>query len=269
MFGFLLGIPALRLSGPYLAIATLAVGLALPQVLKLEWIRDWTGGTHGLLLTAPRAPSAVSGFMTDRQWVYFSCVVPALMLTVMAWNIVHGPVGRAFVALREAEVGAQQMGVNVSLYKRLAFGLSAFYAGIGGGLFVFTEAFMSPDTFDLNMSITMLVMVVIGGLASTSGTVVAAAVMTFRNHIIDGFASMGILDIPGMLVPGREQSSDTLRGAVYGVSLILTVMYMPQGIAGFAERIGRRLTAKEVQGGASNEPLPDAAAAVSRGGTTK
>lgn len=235
-FGFVLGVPALRLSGPYLAIATLAMVLALPQVLKLEGIREWTGGTQGLLLPAPVAPAAVEGFMTDRQWLYFACVVPAGILLWMAWNIVNGPFGRAFIALRDTEVGAQQMGVNVALYKMTAFGLSAFYAGIGGGLFVFTEAFMSPDTFDVNMSITMLVMVVIGGLASTSGAIVGAIIMTFRNDIVDALASIGVLDVPGALLPGDEGSPDTLRGALYGIALILTVIFMPRGIAGFAQQ---------------------------------
>jgi branched-chain amino acid transport system permease protein len=231
-FGFVLGAPALRFSGPYLAIATLAMMLALPQVLKLHGINEWTGGAQGILLSAPRAPEVVDGFVTDRQWIYFCCVVPAIAMTTLAWNITHGPVGRAFVALRDSEVAAQQMGVNVALYKMLAFGLSAFYAGVGGGLFVFTEAFMSPDTFDVNLSITMLVMVVLGGLASTSGVVVAAVIMTFRNDIVDALASAGVLDLPGALVPGKEQSPDTLRGALYGIALIFTVIFMPRGVAG-------------------------------------
>jgi branched-chain amino acid transport system permease protein len=238
--GFLLGLPALRLTGPYLAISTLAMMLALPQILKLNGIRELTGGVAGILLDSPRSPAAVSGFMTDRQWLYFSCAVPAVVMTILARNVTQSHIGRAFVALRETEIGAQQMGINTSLYKMIAFSLSAFYAGIGGGLFVFTEAFMSPDTFDVNLSITMLIVIVLGGLTSITGTVIAAAVMTFRNDIVDVMASSGILNLPGVVVPGKEQSADTLRGALYGTLLIVTVVFMPQGVAGFVHDLWER-----------------------------
>ena len=231
--GFLLGLPALRLTGPYLAIATLAMMLALPQILKLNGIRELTGGVAGILLDTPRAPASVSGFMTDRQWLYYACALPALVMTLLAWNITRSHIGRAFMALRDTEIGAQQMGINTQLYKMIAFSLSAFYAGIGGGLFVFTEAFMSPDTFDVNLSMTMLIVIVLGGLTSIAGTVFAAVVMTFRNDIVDAMASSGILKVPGALVPGKEQSPDTLRGALYGTLLIATVIFMPKGVAGF------------------------------------
>jgi branched-chain amino acid transport system permease protein len=238
--GFLLGLPALRLTGPYLAIATLAMMLALPQILKLNGIRDLTGGVAGILLDSPRSPAAVSGFMTDRQWLYFACAAPAVIMTILARNITQSHIGRAFVALRETEIGAQQMGINTSLYKMMAFSLSAFYAGIGGGLFVFTEAFMSPDTFDVNLSITMLIVIVLGGLTSITGTIVAAGVMTFRNDIVDVMASSGVLKLPGVVVPGKEQSADTLRGALYGTLLIVTVVFMPRGVAGFVHDLWER-----------------------------
>ena len=231
--GFLLGLPALRLSGPYLAIATLAMMLALPQILKLNGIRELTGGVAGILLDTPRAPASVSGFMTDRQWLYYACALPALIMTLLAWNITRSHIGRAFMALRDTDIGAQQMGINTQLYKMIAFSLSAFYAGIGGGLFVFTEAFMSPDTFDVNLSMTMLIVIVLGGLTSIPGTVFAAVIMTFRNDIVDVLASSGVLKVPGALIPGKEQSPDTLRGAMYGTLLIATVIFMPRGVAGF------------------------------------
>lgn len=235
--GFLLGVPALRLTGPYLAIATLAMMLAFPQILKLNGVREWTGGVQGLLLATPRAPAALDALVTDRQWLYYSCMVPALVMTAMAWNITRCYVGRAFIALREAEIGAQQMGINVPLYKMTAFALSAFYAGIGGGLFAFTEAFMSPDSFDVTLSITMLVVVVLGGLASIPGTIFAAIIMTFRNDIVDALAGVGVLEVPGAFFPGQEQPPDTLRGALYGLMLIVTIMFMPRGFAGFFQEL--------------------------------
>jgi branched-chain amino acid transport system permease protein len=230
--GFALGFPALRLTGPYLAIATLAMMVAFPQILKLNGITEWTGGNHGVAIDTPHAPSLVDGFMSDRQWLYYSCVVPALALLGVASRITRSRIGRALHALRDTEIGAGQMGINVALYKMLAFGLSAFCAGIGGALFAFSASFISPQTFDVTLSITMLVMVVLGGLASTEGTIIAAVIMTSRNEIVDGFARIGLLDLPGAFVPGQQQSPDTLRGAVYGLMLITTLMLVPAGLAG-------------------------------------
>ena len=254
--GFLIGYPALRLTGPYLAIATLAMMLALPQMLKLNGIREWTGGVSGILLTTPRAPAVLDAFLTDRQWLYYSCMVPALIMTLLAWNITRSHVGRAFIALRDTEIGAQQMGINVPLYKMIAFALSAFYAGIGGGLFVFTEAFMSPDTFDVNLSITMLVVIVLGGLTSIGGTIFAAFVMTFRNDFVDQLASIGILKLPGAVLPGQEQSPDTLRGALYGLLLILTVIFLPRGLAGFGRDVSEKRPWERLWRGRRGAPRP-------------
>lgn len=237
--GFLLGIPALRLTGPYLAIATLAMMLALPQILKLDGVREWTGGVQGVLLETPRAPGALDELVSDRQWLYYCCMVPALLMTAIAWSITRSRLGRAFVALRDTEIGAQHMGINVPLYKMTAFGLSALFAGTGGGLFVYTEAFMSPDTFEIILSITMLVVVVLGGLASIVGTIFAAVIMTFRNDLVDFLAGLGILEIPGKVMPGQEQPPDTLTGALYGLILVMTIITMPRGIAGFLRELSR------------------------------
>ncbi|OGO07885.1 MAG: hypothetical protein A2Y61_08340, partial [Chloroflexi bacterium RBG_13_60_13] len=212
---FLLGIPALRLSGPYLAIATLAMIIALPQILKLESIsfagREWntnvaglTGGVQGLLLDRPRAPGSIDSLVTERQWLYYEVIVPTVIMTFMAWNITRSRIGRAFIAVRDTEIGAEHMGVNLALYKMTAFGLSGLYAGVGGGLFAYTEAFMSPDSFDVIKSITMLVSIVLGGLASITGTVVGALFMAFQNEIVDS--------VSGLIT--RIPSADALEGYV-------------------------------------------------------
>jgi branched-chain amino acid transport system permease protein len=237
--GFALGIPALRLTGPYLAIATLAMMVAFPQAMKLNGISEWTGGNHGVLLDAAQAPGPLEDLVSDRQWLYYSCIVPALILLVLAWNITHSRFGRTLRAVRDSEIGAEQMGVDIRLYKAMAFGLSAFYAGIGGAMYVFTVAFISPQTFDVTISITMLVMVVLGGLASIPGTIVAAVIMTFRNELVDGLAGIGLLEPPGALMPGQQQSPETLRGALYGLMLIATVIMVPRGVAGLFDSIRR------------------------------
>jgi branched-chain amino acid transport system permease protein len=239
--GFALGAPALRLTGPYLAISTLALAVALPQMMKLNGVSDWTGGNEGIILDAPQTPATLDGLVSDRQWLYYCSIVPAVILLGLAWNLTRWRIGRALRAIRDTEIGAEQMGINVSLYKMTAFGLSAFYAGIGGALFVFGVGFISPQTFDVTLSITMLVMVVLGGLASMPGSVIAAVLMTFRNDIVDGLAGIGVLEPPGALLPGEQQSPETLRGALYGLMLIATVMLMPRGIASLPAALRRKL----------------------------
>ena len=227
--GFGIGIPALRLSGPYLAIATLALIVSLPQLLKLSDIVNiakYTGGASGLDLPTMHAPEAVDGVMDDRQWLYYSTMVPAVIMTVLAWNIIRSRIGRAFIAIRDSEIGAQQMGVNVARYKTLAFGLSSLYAGIGGGLFVYTQDFVSPESFGTFQSITLLVAIVIGGLASILGSILAAAFFVFQAGVISELAD----NLPAV---------DRLRWAIYGTVLILVMIFLPGGASGFVQRIGR------------------------------
>ena len=229
VLGFLIGIPALRLSGPYLAIATMAMVIVLPQILKHDLIDDWTGGVMGISLSTPHVPGSLEGRATDYQWLYYTCMVPAVIMTAMAWSITRSRLGRAFVALRDSEVGAQQMGVHIPLYKMTAFGLCALYAGTGGGLFVYTEHYLGPATFDILISLTMLVMIVLGGLASILGTVFAAIIMTMRLDLVDWIA--------GIIPAGDRLGIDTCRGALFGLLLILAIIFTPRGVAGSIEHM--------------------------------
>ena len=253
ILAFLLGVPALRLSGPYLAIATLAMIIALPQILKLESISfagqqinlnvaHWTGGVQGILLDRPHRPDSLGGLVTDRQWLYYEVMVPTVIMTAMAANLARSRIGRAFIAVRDTEVGAEHMGVNLSLYKMTAFGLSGLYAGVGGGLFAYTEAFMSPDSFEVIKSITMLVAVVLGGLASIVGTVFGALFMAFQNEIVDAVSGL-ITRIPTAdalkgYIPTTKSDFERLRGAVYSVPLIIFIIFAPGGLAGLMRQIG-------------------------------
>jgi branched-chain amino acid transport system permease protein len=246
---FLLGVPALRLSGPYLAIATLAMIIALPQILKLESLsfagREFdvnvaglTGGVQGLLLDRAKAPGSIDSLVTERQWLYYEVIVSAVIMTFMAWNITRSRIGRAFIAVRDTEIGAEHMGVNLALYKMTAFGLSGLYAGVGGGLFAYTEAFMSPDSFDVIKSITMLVAIVLGGLASITGTVVGALFMAFQNEIVD--AVSGLIPSIGAFegyLPTTKSDFEKLRGAVYSVPLIIFIIFAPGGVAGLIRQM--------------------------------
>lgn len=227
--GFAIGFPSLRLTGPYLAIATLALIVSLPQLLKHDDLIDiarFTGGATGIDLRTAHAPGTVDGLMDDRQWLYYSTMLPAVIMTVLAWNITRSRIGRAFIALRDSEIGAQQMGVNIAFYKTLAFGLSALYAGVGGGLFVYTQDFASPESFSTFQSITFLVSIVIGGLASILGSVLAAAFFTFQTGVIAQLADY----LPAV---------DRLRWAIYGAVLIVVMILLPTGAAGLVQRLGR------------------------------
>jgi len=163
-------------------------------------------------------------------------------MTAMAWNLTRSRIGRAFIALRDAEVAAEHMGVNLSLYKMTAFALSGLFAGVGGGLFAYNEAFISPDSFEIIKSITMVVAIVLGGLASITGTVFAALFMAFQNEIVDALSRL-IRQIPSLsvlegYVPTTASDFEKLRGAVYSVPLIIFIIFAPGGVAGLIRQVG-------------------------------
>jgi branched-chain amino acid transport system permease protein len=207
--GFLFGIPALRLEGLYLALATFALALAVPQILK--YFDDWTGGSQGIVLSKPKAPWGLP--LNPDQWLYFVALFVTLVLFALAWNLLRGRVGRAIVAIRDNPIAAEAMGINSALYKSLVFGVSAAYTGIAGAMSALAVAFVAPDTYNVFLSITFLVGIVIGGLASISGA------------IYGGFFTQ--------FVPNYAQTiSKAAPWAIYGVVLIACMYVMPRGVAG-------------------------------------
>jgi branched-chain amino acid transport system permease protein len=223
--GFLFGIPALRLEGLYLALATFALALAVPQILK--YFEHWTGGSQGIVLSKPNPPWGLK--ISADQWLYLFTLAILIVLFVVAHNLLAGRTGRAIVAIRDNPIAAQAMGVNTALYKSLTFGVSAAYTGVAGALSALAIAFVAPDSFDVFRSITFLVGIVIGGLASISGAIFGALFIQF--------------------VPNWAQDiSKAAPWAIYGVFLIVFMYVMPRGIAGalwlaFA-RAARRGTAR-------------------------
>ena len=207
--GFLFGIPALRLEGLYLALATFALALAVPQILK--YFEHWTGGSQGIVLSKPKAPWGLK--LNPDQWLYFLCLGLLVLSFVLASNLLRGRTGRAIVAIRDNPIAAQSMGVNTALYKSLTFGVSAAYTGVAGALSAVTVAYVAPDSFDVFRSITFLVGIVIGGLASVSGAIFGALFIQF----VPNWA----MDI-----------SKAAPWAIYGVFLIGFMYAMPRGIAG-------------------------------------
>jgi len=220
--GFLFGLPALRLEGLYLALATFALGVAMPQILKHKSIEEWTGGVQGIVIVKPDAP-AWTGLSQD-QWLYFFCLAWVLVLFVLGWNLLRGRVGRAMVAVRDQPIAAQAMGVNTAMVKSLTFGVSALYTGIAGALGAIAVQFVAPDSFSFFLSITLLTGVVIGGLASISGAFFGAVFIQFIPNIAD-------------------EISKAAPWAIYGIVLIAFMYTMPTGVAGFV-RIARARLAR-------------------------
>src|SRR5213592_2064905 len=207
--GFLFGWPALRLEGLYLALATLSLALALPQILKYS--EHWTGGSQGIVLSKPKAPWGLP--LSEDQWLYFVTLAVLLVLFLLAANLLRGRTGRAIVAIRDNHIAAETMGVNSALYKSVVFGVSAAYTGVAGALSAIAIAFVAPDAFNVFLSITFLVGIVIGGLASISGAIFGALFIQF--------------------VPNWAQEiSKAAPWAIYGIFLIVFMYVMPRGIAG-------------------------------------
>jgi branched-chain amino acid transport system permease protein len=217
--GVVIGIPAVRLSGPYLAIATFALVLSLPQILKLEGLNNWTNGALGIRIRDLQPPGFVDGYLNKAEWLYYMTMVTAVFMTIVFWNLTHSRVGRAFTALRDSEIGAEQMGVNVPLYKALAFGLSSFYAGIAGGMFFMVQAFVGPESLGFFESILFLVAIVIGGLGTVLGSVFGALFLTFQAEAIDRLGNV-------------FSEARNLRGVIYGAALVTTMLLFPRGVAG-------------------------------------
>jgi branched-chain amino acid transport system permease protein len=225
--GFFFGLPALRLGGLYLALATFALALATPQLLKFKAFDAYTGGVQGLLLTKPKAPFGIP--LTRDQWLYFLCLAFAIPLFWAAANLVHSRIGRALVAIRDHPIAAETMGVDAALYKTTTFGLSAAYTGIAGALMSLIVGFVSPDSFGLFLSLSFVVGIVVGGLASIPGVVVGALFIEFIPNVADR-----ISDVLG-------ESAKALPWAIYGVLLILIMYAAPSGAAGLATKFAQAL----------------------------
>jgi len=161
VFGFLFGLPALRLRGHYLALATFALAVAMPQILKYKHIEHWTGGVQGIVIIKPEAPFGLK--VTPDQWLYLFTLVILVVMFVAGWNLLRGRVGRALMAIRDHPIAAEAMGVNIALYKTLTFGVSALYTGVAGALGAIVIQFVAPDSFTAGLSINFLIGIVIGG----------------------------------------------------------------------------------------------------------
>ena len=208
--GFLFGLPALRLEGLYLALATFALGVATPQLLKYHHLEKWTGGVQGIVIAKPEAPFGLP--INADQWLYFFTLAVTLGMFLLAWNLLRGRIGRALMAIRDHHLAAESMGVHNALYKSLAFGVSALYTGVAGALGAIAVQFVAPDSFNIFLSIMLLVGIVVGGLASISGALYGALFIQFVPNIAD-------------------EISKAAPWAIFGIFMIGFVYLMPTGVA--------------------------------------
>ena len=214
--GYLFGRPALKLEGLYLALATFALGVAMPQLLKYKHLEAWTGGVQGIVLIKPDAPWGLP--LNPDQWLYFFSLVVTALMFVLAHNLLQSGTGRAMRAIRDHAMAAEAMGVDNRHYKSMSCGVSAAYTGVGGALGAIAVQFVSPDSFTLFLSISLLVGIVVGGVGTLWGALYGAVFIMF---------------VPDM----AEKVSKAAPWAVYGAVLIAFMFVMPAGVVGLLRRI--------------------------------
>lgn len=211
--GLLVGLPALRLSGVYLALATFALAVSVPQ-LPLKWSR-FLGGRDGVQTSQT----------VTHTWLYGAAWSASAILFVGAWLILRGRVGRAFRAVRDSEIAAVASGIELPVYKTLAFGISAAFAGVAGSLFVLaTNGFAAPDEFGVVLSLQLLVGAAVAGLGSLWGTLAGAAFVGLLPAVSDSVPVIG---------------SDHGRDVVFGAAVVVVMLLLPEGFAGLLARLRR------------------------------
>jgi branched-chain amino acid transport system permease protein len=207
--GVLFGLPALRFEGPYLALVTLAMAVAMPQLLK--YFDTWTGGQQGITLVKPMPPPEL-GLDRDR-WLYLFVLMVLLVAIRIAANLLNGRTGRAFGAIRDHPIAAAAMGINTARYKTLAFGASTLFTGVAGALAAMVIGFVAPESFTLFLSLSFLVGSAVGGIATIGGAIVGGFFIEFVPNVAN--------DI-----------SDAAPWAIYGLAMLLFMYVMPRGVVG-------------------------------------
>ena len=212
------------MSGVYLALATFALATAMPQLLKLGFFEHWTGGVQGLVVTKPDAPFGLP--MSQDMWLYYFTLAVSIAIYIFSVNLLKSRSGRAFMAIRDNEIAASAMGIDVALYKTLAFGVSAGITGVAGGLGAIAVQFVAPDSYTITLAISLFLGMVVGGVGWLPGSIVGSAFIIFVPNIAEGI-------------------SKGLSGAVFGVLLFLVIFLVPHGAQ--AGRHGRPAPDRQTQ----------------------
>jgi branched-chain amino acid transport system permease protein len=218
LFGIIIGLPALRLKGLYLAIATMGFGFIVEEIIV-----QWEGVTNGVNGVATKRPSFLTLSLASDQSYYYLILVIAFLAILVLKNLLRTGSGRAFLAIRDSETAAESVGINLAVYKTAAFCISAFYTGIAGALFAHFMRFIGPENFTIMDSISFLVMILVGGLGSVHGSVFGAVFITFLPEGI----SLSKDYLPAFI--GQQAG---LQAAVYGLILLLFIRFEPLGLYG-------------------------------------
>ncbi len=218
--GYGVGLPALRLGGLYLALVTFSLAVAVPQLLKHRSVEAWTGGVQGLFINKPEPPAWLP--LDIDQYMYLIVLVVAGGCTWLAWNLIHGRIGRAVMATRDHPTAAESMGIDIAHIKTMAFAVSAMITGVAGALSAVAVEFVAPDSFTFLLSIWLFVGMVVGGVASILGALFGGFFVQFLPTI-------------------AESISRAAPGVIYGAILILFLFALPEGVAGLLRRIATRL----------------------------
>ena len=216
--GVVVALPALRVKGIYLGMATLAFGFIVEEAIA-RW-EHVTGGNAGLSV---KAPSIGDWKLDTPMEFYFLCLLVTVLSTLGVLNLLRSSTGRAFVAIRDSEISAQSMGIHLARYKTLSFAFSAALAGLGGALYAHKIQFLSPDQFGITQSIDLLLLVVIGGLGSVHGAFLGAIFLIVMPQLIA---------LSKDLLPAAIGQASGLQGTVYGLVLIAFVLFEPMGLYG-------------------------------------
>ena len=220
--GYLFGLPALRLEGHYLALATFALAIAVPQMLKYRHLEGLTGGVQGINLIKPDAPFGLP--LSGDQWMYLVVLAVAVIMFWLASNLLNSRPGRAMRAIRDQPIAADTMGINTAQTKAITFGISAVFTGVAGALHAIIFEYVAPDSFRFELSIAILVGAVVGGIASLPGALIGGIFV----QVIEKYADALTKKITAAVHLPLELQPWTL----YGI-MIITLMYvMPLGIAG-------------------------------------
>jgi branched-chain amino acid transport system permease protein len=220
--GYLFGLPALKLEGHYLALATFALALAVPQILKYKWLEGLTGGVQGIVLNKPEVPFGLP--LTEDQWLYYYILIVMVLLYWAAANMLNSRSGRAMMAIRDYTIAASTMGIDTALYKTVTFGISAAYTGIAGALSASAIAFVAPDSFNIFLSIKFLIGLVVGGIGSLVGSVVGGIFYVLVDNSAQALSTFAKNDL------GLQ--FDLSAYTVFGILLIVLMYLMPMGIVG-------------------------------------
>lgn len=227
LIGLLVGLPSLRLEGLYLAITTLAFHMI--TLYAISHGGSFTGGHDGMKL----APPALGGFALDtpRKFYYLAAFL-AVLFIFLAVNLVRSRVGRALVAIRDRDVVASALGINLASFKLMAFGISAFYAGVAGSLYGYLVNVVTPDHFGIDVSIQYLAMLISGGIGTIEGAVLGAFFLTLLPE-----AMRSVVNAFSDVAPTLGGSFLLLREGLYGLVIILFLIFEPRGLSGFWQRI--------------------------------